>query len=345
MRRCTIDIQIIANLYLELKSSNLVAKRLGISGHTVRRILKSNNIKLNCSEWATKHKLRDKNCLDVIDSEWKAYFLGLFCADGCLHKSGMTEICLAISDSYILKRLANELYIDSYPLYIRKLSLKKKNCEDQFSIRIQNKEITKSIKNLGITERKSKTLKFPEIPDEFLHHFVRGYFDGDGSISKSNRKETEYMFSIVGSDDFIIKLSSILNNIDVPNRISPHAISDCIAILSVTSKKKMINFFEWAYKDASFFLTRKYEKFLEMKKSVDLHPQNYRISKYKYIRYNKRNNKFFYRGLDKKIKSFHSQEEAFMSLCEENKGEVPFPLWFYQNGITSSEPLSSSDTS
>jgi intein-encoded DNA endonuclease-like protein len=325
MRRCAIDKQIIINLYSELKSCNLVAKELGISGSTVRKILKSNNIKPNCSDWATKHKLKDKNCLDCIDQEWKAYFLGLFCADGCLHKRGMAEISLAISDSYILKQLAREFYIDTYPYYIRKLSQKRKNCEDQFSIRLQNKEITKSIKNLGITERKSKTLKFPEIPNEFLHHFVRGYFDGDGSISKANRREREYLLSIVGSDDFIIKLSSILNGLDIPNRISPHAISDSIAILTISSKKKMVTFFEWVYKNSSFFLTRKHDKFIKMKETVDLYPSNYRISKYKYIRFNKRSHKFFYISKEGKIKKFDSQEDAFISLCEENKGEVALP--------------------
>lgn len=34
----------------------------------------------------------------------------------------------------------------------------------------------------GFTQRKSRTIVFPQVPEEFLCDFVRGYFDGDGCI-------------------------------------------------------------------------------------------------------------------------------------------------------------------
>ncbi|MDY4183935.1 MAG: LAGLIDADG family homing endonuclease [Candidatus Onthovivens sp.] len=47
------------------------------------------------------------------------------------------------------------------------------------------------------------------MPEEYIHHFIRGYFDGDGSISKYQKKENykySYHINIVGTQDFITKL-------------------------------------------------------------------------------------------------------------------------------------------
>ncbi|MEL3972227.1 LAGLIDADG family homing endonuclease [Rossellomorea oryzaecorticis] len=37
----------------------------------------------------------------------------------------------------------------------------------------------------GIQPNKSLSIQLPTIPDSYLNHFIRGYFDGDGSIYKS----------------------------------------------------------------------------------------------------------------------------------------------------------------
>ena len=36
--------------------------------------------------------------------------------------------------------------------------------------------------SLGGRKQKSKTIKFPYVPSKFLRDFIRGYFDGDGSV-------------------------------------------------------------------------------------------------------------------------------------------------------------------
>ena len=63
---------------------------------------------------------------------------------------------------------------------------------------------------LGIIPRKSLKIKFPnnkKVPDKYLKHFVRGYFDGDGSISKSKRVDFT-----CGSRVFLIGLRKILES-------------------------------------------------------------------------------------------------------------------------------------
>lgn len=50
---------------------------------------------------------------------------------------------------------------------------------------LRSQKTVDDLKQLGCIERKSLILKFPteeQVPFDLLHHFIRGYFDGDGSI-------------------------------------------------------------------------------------------------------------------------------------------------------------------
>jgi intein-encoded DNA endonuclease-like protein len=64
---------------------------------------------------------------------------------------------------------------------------------------------------------KSLKLKFPtteQVPNELMMHFIRGYFDGDGCISKSIRKNrnnsVEYRFSLLGTEEFLMEVKKYL---------------------------------------------------------------------------------------------------------------------------------------
>jgi hypothetical protein len=62
---------------------------------------------------------------------------------------------------------------------------------------------------LGGTENKSLTLEFPEVPKEYLPDFIRGYFDGDGSIMRLKNNRVNSAFTC-GSKKFLIKLHQAL---------------------------------------------------------------------------------------------------------------------------------------
>lgn len=52
-------------------------------------------------------------------------------------------------------------------------------------------------------------LKFPEVPEEFLPDFIRGYFDGDGCITEIKGKRINSAFTS-GSKQFLDKLLRVL---------------------------------------------------------------------------------------------------------------------------------------
>jgi len=66
----------------------------------------------------------------------------------------------------------------------------------------------------GCVPRKSKTLKFPVVNEELLSHFIRGYFDGDGSIHFN--KPNTIKVSFVGTKEFLSTMQAeIKNAIDI----------------------------------------------------------------------------------------------------------------------------------
>src|SRR5262249_48320028 len=106
----------------------------------------------------------------------KAYLLGWIASDGSIRKGSIT-LAIHIDDAHTLSRLRD---IVSKEILIKK----KKNHPivyfDINSIRIQEMVC----RALGIEPgKKDRTAGFPSLgSDELTWAFIRGYFDGDGSI-------------------------------------------------------------------------------------------------------------------------------------------------------------------
>ena len=76
-------------------------------------------------------------------------------------------------------------------------------------LNINSKTIKDDLMNIhGINPCKSFNIEFPFVPEEYLHHFVRGYFDGDGYV----KYETYTVSFVGGSYSFMNSLHQILQN-------------------------------------------------------------------------------------------------------------------------------------
>ena len=130
-----------------------------------------------------------------------AYMLGFWFADGCIYRNKIFDITIHAKDKYILKQFAKELEYEG-PI---------QDYVDRQAVRINFScvVIYNDIVALGGTERKSLTVQFPKVPEEYLADFIRGYFDGDGSVwnVKGGRINTSFT---CGSKDFLDKLLEIL---------------------------------------------------------------------------------------------------------------------------------------
>lgn len=130
-----------------------------------------------------------------------AYILGLWFADGCIYRGQMFDITLHAKDKYILKRVAEELQYEGnlYDYVDRQAARLNFSC-----VVIYN-----DIVALGGKEGKSLTIDFPDIPEEYLPDFIRGYFDGDGSIMRMKNNRINSAFTC-GSKKFLDKLLTVL---------------------------------------------------------------------------------------------------------------------------------------
>lgn len=179
-----------------------------------------------------------------------AYIFGFWCADGCIYRGQIFDITIHKKDKYILKKIAEELEYEGN-LY--------DNVDRQASrINFSCVEIYKDIIKLGGKESKSLDLVFPDIPKEYLSDFIRGYFDGDGSIWNVKGGRINSAFTCA-SKKFLDTLWEILKTEAGVEGGSYDPLSYSLRF----GKKDSFKIGEYMYKNSpELFLKRKYEKFL-----------------------------------------------------------------------------------
>lgn len=210
---------------------------------------------------------------DKIDSEAKAYFLGLLGADGCNTAGAIT---LALIDKDIIETFRLHLESENKIQFRRQSNQimilgQPSSRKDMYALSLQNKYFVQMANKRGIVPRKSLIYKFPEwMPEELLHHYIRGYYDGDGSISYSWRHENtnlEAKVSLLGTTDFCESVQNKIESlIGIKTSVHLHGKNGITARLNVLGgKPNILKFLDWLYKDATIFLQRKYDKYIDYK--------------------------------------------------------------------------------
>ena len=239
--------------YISGKNSEKLSKELNISPTTVCRILKNNNIKIRPGTDNKRKYPINENWLDTIDSGEKAYFLGLFYADGSLSKNkNDISIRLKTEDELILIKLSKMWYSTNRVRHEGNMS----------NLSIYSKKNKNRMIELGVTNNKSKTIKFPDfISDNLLSHFIRGYLDGDGGIHSKKR----WRVSFTGNEYIILEINKILmnQNINTSYYYNKKKDSHSVMVCSYDSIKKTL---DWLYADSTIHMTRKYEQYLDFLK-------------------------------------------------------------------------------
>jgi intein-encoded DNA endonuclease-like protein len=114
------------------------------------------------------------------------------------------------------------------------------------------------LKQYGIVQNKTYLgFSFPEmIPTNFYKDFIRGYFDGDGSIYFTSNK---YVLSWVGNEEFLTILKKILNKPQIS--LCQNCKSKITYDLKISGKKYVLRILHYMYDNSndSIRLTRKYK--------------------------------------------------------------------------------------
>lgn len=244
----------IINKYNSGMSSIEIAKQYNCNKSTICRLLKKNNIPIRDKNMYKKYSFNE-HFLDIINTEEKAYFLGLMYSDGYnIKNKNEFGISLSGEDSYMIERIrdilnANKPIFQRYP----------KNGQSVFELRLSSEYFSNKLTELGCCPNKSLKLKFPDmIPVYLLRHFIRGYFDGDGSVTKINKNG--HRVSFVGTESFCLTLQCILKDIiNIDSHLMKHK---NVYYLRFSKTNDIKNFFNWIYEDSTIYLLRKYKKFI-----------------------------------------------------------------------------------
>ena len=159
-----------------------------IADDKIKKAKKQNRIAKYCSTtcWGKRPRVHayDHTFLDT-NTELAAYFAGWWTADGHIDKKHkmihITTVDKQLLDAFISRVHYNKI------IHIR--PPKTENHKIQYTIRLAG-NISKRIQEMGyaLGAKGGKEL-FPArfYNEQFFYHFVRGFFDGDGTIHKTDR--------------------------------------------------------------------------------------------------------------------------------------------------------------
>lgn len=205
----------------------------------------------------SKRPFKNRYIFEKINSEEKAYWLGFLYADGSVGSSdNRTELNLAEKDLNHVEKFKNFIGLDN------KISYKEKTKAYRYSFK--DKIFKEILINKGCVPKKSLILEFPnekQVPREFIRHFIRGYFDGDGCFCNT---PLTFEAGFISTENFIRECLKVL----------PEEVKKTYPLINVHrdngAKKYAFYryqdvkiFLDFMYKDATIYLDRKYNLYLD----------------------------------------------------------------------------------
>ena len=256
------DIKSISILYEKGNSLSSIAEKYQVNKSTIGRLLHKHGVRVRTNGEVHRKYFFNESFFDIIDTEEKAYFLGLLYADGSNSiKNGNTvSLSLQEGDIDILIKFKEVL---EYTKPIVFIDRKKKNLNwsNSANLTIDSKYLSDKLAEWGCVSPKSLTLEFPRwIAPRLLRHFIRGYVDGDGSLcilaEECGRLE------IAGTLDFCSQVNILIKEyLQLEGQIRP---LKRIFIWYVNGHNA-IKVLDWLYDNSKVSLNRKFNKYLEMK--------------------------------------------------------------------------------
>ena len=238
--------------YQEGNSLAKVGKQFNCDPSTVKNILKAYDIQTRNLSQARRNYLNytiNENCFANINNPDSAYWLGVMYSDGFITKTNQYTNYFGITihekDSEWLERFKEFLqYNGEVKHYIAKTTYNENT--PIAKLLIGNNKIVADLEKLGVVEH--KTFRLSQLPQtNYIDDFIRGYIDGDGSLSKRCAHIT-----ISGTKEFLL---SIANYFQIPYNLYEDK-----SIYSLQYNAKESHYLEKRlYANANYYLKRKYD--------------------------------------------------------------------------------------
>lgn len=189
------DIKELIKEYKEGFSIASLARKYDLTAYIIRKTLVNNAIQIRSQKEQNKYSPQNQHKYQVNDNYFKeenenmAYLLGFLAADGSIiEATQILRVAVAEKDRDFLILLGQELS-STYP--VRKYT--SKQGFTSYSINPKSPTIIKDLEKYNIIRNKTYNFKFPILLDKkYWKDFIRGYFDGDGSVCTAGKQAIRF---------------------------------------------------------------------------------------------------------------------------------------------------------
>jgi hypothetical protein len=151
-----------------------------------------------------------------------AYVLGVIYTDGNLRPGFIRDpqsrdtlrvgrLTVSQKEKELLEKILKLMNCNAKLLFREKRKYEKTVAGSIYYFHINSDEIYDDLVRLGLSPNKSMTIRFPTMPGPVMRHFIRGCWDGDGSVYLDSCSGTVCASFVSGSYDFILGMLMELN--------------------------------------------------------------------------------------------------------------------------------------
>lgn len=253
MQKKNIKLEEIIELYNNYNNIGIVAEKLNCCTANISKRLRKAGISVSRDYNKRRESSREKLYVEEsyfksIDTEDKAYFLGLMYADGSVSKN-----------AFYLK-LKDEDIIQEFKKYL-KAETNIKIINNQYSLTICRQSMCNDLINQGCYINKTASIRFPSLDKKLMRHFIRGFYDGDGSLILNANRSHNCLNFTSGSLEFLQQLQDNLKDISITNGGISKEKNYEVWHLRYGGKQVHI-ILDWLYNSSNLYLKRKYNKYL-----------------------------------------------------------------------------------
>ncbi len=214
-----------------LMGTEEIAAEVGCTKQAVFKALRAHGIESRSHSqawWASAEKAYTKTTAKRINeeffSEWSpaaAYVLGVIFTDGNLAltkasdgsmRFGSGRVSISQKEPELLEKVGKLIDYSGKMHFQPRREYRGRNIGELYTISFSSDRVFADLIRFGLLPRKSLKIQFPAMPVKMRRHFIRGCWDGDGSVYIDKRSERITASFISGSLSFIKGMIAELGN-------------------------------------------------------------------------------------------------------------------------------------
>lgn len=255
------------NKIIEAYKNNMslreIEKEFKVLRTTVSKFLEEQNIKKIKGNHYRKY-FHDFDFFENIDTEEKAYWLGFMFADGYIvnheNRYGEDSFGLTLAEDSLdsIEKFKKSLHATNPILYDNSKSIG----QPLAKIVLTSQKTVNDLIDKGCVKQKSLILQPPKkVPEKLLSHFIRGFFDGDGSLTKYNYNNyPSYNIEFTTTYEMAIWLRDIFGKGDVHKEKRRYF----TWYYSIGGNRQVLDICNYMYDEATIWMNRKYARYQEL---------------------------------------------------------------------------------